>query len=166
MLTARLQCNRRSNLRRPSHAVWMLAAVLWSSTTMAVAASALSDARLRYQRERAQCLEVNASAARAVCLQEAGAALAEARRGGLDTDPSVFEKNARLRCEPLPADDRRDCLARMQGQGTTTGSVTGGGVYRELVTREVGVPAAAPPSASAPASTKSTDQGPVVPAKP
>jgi hypothetical protein len=24
----------------------------------------------------------------------------------------------------------------MQGQGTTTGTVTGGGIYRELVTRE------------------------------
>lgn len=42
--------------------------------------------------------------------------------------------------------DRNDCVARIQGQGTTSGSVAAGGIYRELVTRIVGeVPAAPAP---------------------
>jgi hypothetical protein len=35
---------------------------------------------------------------------------------------------------------------RIQGRGTTTGSVAEGGIYRELVTREVGVEAVAQPT--------------------
>jgi hypothetical protein len=46
----------------------------------------------------------------------------------------------------LPTADREDCIARMTGQGTTTGSAATGGVYRELVTTQ---PAAAVPGAAA-----------------
>jgi hypothetical protein len=35
-------------------------------------------------------------------------------------------------------------VLRTQGQGTTTGSVAGGGIYRELVTTEVGEPSDKP----------------------
>jgi hypothetical protein len=37
----------------------------------------------------------------------------------------------------------------MQGQGTTRGSVEGGGIYRELITREVPAESDAPSDAGA-----------------
>ena len=45
------------------------------------------------------------------------------------------ERNRLLRCEVHPtAADREECIRRMT-QGTVRGSVEGGGVVRELVTR-------------------------------
>ncbi len=87
---------------------------------------------------------------RATCLREAGAAFAQARHEGLSDGPTPYARNARQRCEALPQDDRQGCLARMQGQGTTSGTAASGGIYRELVTREVipsntAVPLSLPP---------------------
>lgn len=66
--------------------------------------------------------------------------------------PHPCSPPALQRCAPLPEPDRRDCVARIQGQGTKTGSVAAGGIYRELVTREVGpVPVAEPIVPAAPA---------------
>ena len=63
-------------------------------------------------------------------------------------------RNALRRCEPLRDPDRQDCVARIRGEGTTSGSVAEGGIYRELVTREVGAMPApepgVPPAAPAP----------------
>jgi hypothetical protein len=67
---------------------------------------------------------------RATCLREAGAALQEARRGGLSGGD--LDRNRTQRCAALPAQDREDCTMRMDGQGTTSGSVMQGGVLREL----------------------------------
>ena len=64
----------------------------------------------------------------------AGAALQEARRGRLDDGDAQFERNRLLRCDRQPAEDRPDCVRRMNGEGVTSGSVEGGGIYRELVT--------------------------------
>lgn len=60
------------------------------------------------------------------------------RQAALEADPAQYMRNALKRCEPLSGDDRQDCVARTQGKGTTTGSVQGGGIYRELVTTQVG----------------------------
>jgi hypothetical protein len=51
------------------------------------------------------------------------------------------------RCKPLPTDEAKDCRDRILGQGTVSGSVKGGGLYREKVTTEVKVlpPPPAPP---------------------
>ncbi|MEJ8854514.1 hypothetical protein WKW79_08035 [Variovorax robiniae] len=74
----------------------------------------------------------------AACLREAGAARQEAARGGLTQPGAAANQNASARCEVLPANERADCEARMQGTGsgttTTSGSVMGGGVIRETVT--------------------------------
>jgi hypothetical protein len=56
--------------------------------------------------------------------------LQEASRGGLSSGD--LERNHSQRCAALPAQDREDCMMRMDGQGTTTGSVMQGGVLREL----------------------------------
>jgi hypothetical protein len=70
--------------------------------------------------------------------REAAAARREAmqdmKRGRVEEDPAVYEKNRLMRCNYLPAGDRQDCERRMRGEGTTSGSVEGGGIYRELRT--------------------------------
>ncbi len=112
-----------------------------SSTT------APADARARHARESAACSRIAEHGARANCLSEASTRLAATQPPAPGESADVLRQNALRRCEALPDVERKDCIARMQGQGTTSGSVEGGGVYRELVTREVG---AVPKAASAP----------------
>lgn len=113
----------------------VLAAVAGASTAAPATASSTGDAASRYRQERAACLNGQTSQDRATCLREAGAALQEARRGSVESHPD-YAANALRRCEKLPQPDRADCVARMQGRGSISGSVDGGGLYRELVTRE------------------------------
>jgi len=137
-----------------THARWMLLA------TLAIAgatgpAQALSPAesktvQTRYQQERSHCFDGSSNQDRATCLREAGAARAEAQKNGLGNGQDVYADNQRQRCAALPGDDRKDCLARMQGQGSTSGSVKAGGVLRELVTTVPAAAARAAPAASRP----------------
>ena len=92
------------------------------------------DAQTAYQKEAAACRGTSRQD-RATCMKEAGAARDEARRGRLADRGTAYDKNATQRCSGLPDADRKDCMARMQGQGTTSGSVDGGGILREKVTR-------------------------------
>ncbi len=94
----------------------------------------------RYRRESAVCTSGQSNQSRADCLREARSAYAEARRGKLGEGLPADAANVTARCRPLPADDRRDCQARMHGQGTQSGSVASGGVFRELVTIEPATP--------------------------
>ena len=101
----------------------------------AAASAGMADAQALYQKERALCLSGKSHQDQTTCLKEAGAALEEARRGKLSTGPGPYEQNQRLRCEAhQDAGDRDDCLRRMRGEGTVSGSVEGGGIYRELRT--------------------------------
>ena len=109
----------------------------------AAAPSSSSAAQTRYQQDRAVCLSGASNQDRATCLKEAGAARAEAQRGGLGDSTEPYSDNQRKRCDQLPGSQRQDCLARMQGQGNVSGSVAGGGLLRETVTV---VPAAAAPT--------------------
>jgi hypothetical protein len=101
--------------------------------------NAASNAQKVYQRDRAACLSGTAGEDRAACLREAGAALQEAKGGRLGYGDTEFERNRLLRCEKQPVQDREACIRRMNGEGITSGSVEGGGIYRELT-----VPVAAP----------------------
>lgn len=102
---------------------------------MAVAADGdLAEAQARYRQDRAACIAGQSHQDRATCLREAGAALQEAKRGGDGNDQNEYEKNRLLRCERLAAGEREDCVRRMHGEGTVSGSVEGGGIYRELRT--------------------------------
>ena len=86
------------------------------------------------EQDRAACMSQPAQD-QAACLREAAAARQEARRGRLDEGLSAeYEKNRVARCAYLPAADQPDCLRRMRGEGYTSGSVAGGGIYRELRT--------------------------------
>jgi len=111
-------------------AVALAASSAWAGTT-----AASGDAAARYQQERATCTNGQSHEDRATCLREAGAALEEARKGHLDDGNTDYQRNAEQRCQRLPADDKEACLARMRGQGTTSGSVGQGGILREY--REV-----------------------------
>jgi hypothetical protein len=142
----------RSHPSRPTLALLMLGAVLASASAMAASKTASADALAQYQQERAVCTSGQSNQDRATCLREAGAAYAEAKRRALgDEDPAQYKANALKRCAGLPEDDRRDCVARMEGQGTTSGSAAAGGIYRELVTRETNPPSAASGASAVPA---------------
>ena len=73
--------------------------------------------------------------ARDPSVREAQAAREEARRGRLteNATPEERERNRYARCDNLQGDDREYCIRRMNGEGTTSGSVEGGGILRELV---------------------------------
>ena len=100
----------------------------------AAAGGDLAEAQARYQQDRAACISGQTHQDRATCLREAGAALQQAKRGGIGDDQSAYEQNRLIRCDRLVAGDREDCLRRMHGEGTVSGSVEGGGIYRELRT--------------------------------
>jgi hypothetical protein len=113
------------------------AALLGATAAVAADSGKLSDAQSVYQAERAACLNGGTNQDRATCLKEAGAALQEARRGGLDDGQGRLEQNRLLRCDQQPPEDRQNCVGRVSGEGSTSGSVEAGGIYRQLVTPDV-----------------------------
>ncbi len=111
--------------------VCALGALSLSITAAAANQGRDPDAHQRYQQERAACMSMSGDE-RKTCLREAGAAQVEAKRGQL-TDPASVEQNKLARCAyHRNADDRDYCERRMRGEGTTSGSVEGGGILREL----------------------------------
>jgi hypothetical protein len=118
---------------RPIHIVLLLAvAMLISTAAFAQGRGSLAEAQATYKQDRAACMRGEGGQDRATCLKEAAAALQEAKRGGLTSNRTEQKRNQTVRCDYQPAHDRADCLRRMRGEGTTTGSVQGGGVLREL----------------------------------
>lgn len=104
-------------------------------TSFAMAASngaSNHDIEMRYKADVAACNSGQSGQDKATCLQEAGAALAAARKNKLTDNNQLEINNKTARCNALPADQRDDCLMQMSGTNTTsTGSVTGGGILRE-----------------------------------
>ena len=100
----------------------------------AAAGGKLAEAQARYQQDRAACISGQSHQDRATCLREAGAALQAAKRGDIGEGQNAYEQNQLNRCERLPQEERGDCVRRMRGEGTVSGSVESGGVYRELRT--------------------------------
>ena len=97
-----------------------------------------SDAKARYEQERARCMSGTSGQAQATCLKEAGAAQDASRQGMLDDRGAMYGKNAKDRCGALAGDEKKDCMARMKDAPNTmeSGSVKGGGILRESVTVE------------------------------
>jgi hypothetical protein len=120
-----------TNPRHPSHPtriLLMLLAALGASTALAAGKGATSDPQARYQREAGACNTARISDRRADCLSDAALRLAISLPTPAIESPAALARNVLKRCEPLPEQDRKDCVARMQGQGTTSGSVAGGGM--------------------------------------
>ena len=99
-------------------------------------------AKARYDQERSRCLSGQSGQDLKTCLREASAALQASRQGQLDDQNARYTRNALERCKPLPSDEAKDCRDRILGQGavSVTGSVKGGGLYREKVTTEIHAP--------------------------
>ena len=110
-----------------------LVAAAASPAAWAAGNQKLSAAQERYNQERARCLSGASHQDRATCLREAGAALQEAQRGGLNT-PNDLAANATARCNAQPAAGREACIQRVMGAGSTQGSVEAGGVIRQTET--------------------------------
>jgi hypothetical protein len=64
-------------------------------------------------------------------------ALAQRPSANPTVNTEQLQRYSLMRCEALAGDDRAACVARMNGEGTISGSVAGGGILRELVTSEV-----------------------------
>lgn len=132
---------------RASFAALTICLAGWSAQTLAA-----DSVGGTYQQERAACTDGSSQQDRATCLREAAAARGEAKRGHL-TESTTYDENATARCNVLPPADRQDCVKRVHGQGTVSGSVGGGGIYRETTTTVIGAPSPSPsPSPSAPMS--------------
>lgn len=115
------------------------------------AGGAQSSIEATYQRDRAACMASDSQHERSSCLREAGAVRAEARRGTAQGGESqeVLTRNALERCKRQPAEQQAICERMVRGEGTTTGSVEGGGMIRELTIMEP-ARSVSPPPAQAP----------------
>ena len=111
-------------------ALALSAASAWAAPHPGPAGTA-DRALARYEHDRAECLSGKTSEDRKTCLREAGAALEQARHGGLDVAHEDYQANEAQRCDPLPADDKAACLALVRGRGTVSGSVADGAIVRE-----------------------------------
>ena len=128
--------HRHSMLRSGGLCVISTVLSVCAAAAMAMADSPASEIQSRYLQERARCLDGTSNQDRATCLKEAGAARNEARKGQLNDGDTKYRRNSKVRCQALTGDEARDCLARMDGKGTTSGSAESGGILRETVTRE------------------------------
>lgn len=110
-----------------------IAAMLATNLAQAADPVRPADAQKRYLEERAYCQNTRSAEDKTSCLREAGAALHEARSGKLADANTSYENNRIARCDYLNGPDKEYCVRRMSGEGTTSGSVEGGGILRELV---------------------------------
>lgn len=108
--------------------------LLCASAALAANPGAVADAQARYRQDMAICNSGQSNQDITTCRLEARNALAEARRGGLNDAAGQYQQNALQRCGALKGEDRSDCEARMRGEGSSEGSVGGGGILRESVT--------------------------------
>lgn len=124
----------RNTCMRQQWAPWIAFGLLAAATAVLGAGNATAAT----ESEQQFCASRATAEDRKTCLRETAAARAEARRGQLTHRDADYERNAMQRCEALPAADQEACRSRVRGEGYSSGSVEGGGVYRE--TREI-VPA-------------------------
>ena len=109
-------------------------ALLGVTTALAASAGALADAQASYRQDMAVCNSGQSNQDLVTCRLEARNALAEAQRGGLSNAADPAGQNAMQRCYVHQGDDRSACEARMRGEGSVEGSVSGGGILRKIVT--------------------------------
>lgn len=123
----------RSRKSLVSFGVAALLAVTAATAQVATGTTGI-DASGSYQQEVNACMTGKTQQDQATCLKEARNAQAEKKRGLLDNAGGSFEANAMARCRALTGEDKAACQARMMGFGSTSGSVAGGGVLRQVET--------------------------------
>jgi hypothetical protein len=133
-----------SHLRIAGLAMLALSATLLGLPAQAAGKAVHQGEHAQYMRQRALCATQRPAAERDDCLSEASTAYAATQPSLPGDDVDSLLRNQLRRCEPLGGTERQDCQARMRGQGTTSGSVASGGIYRELVTIVPGEPVVLP----------------------
>lgn len=120
-------------------AIVLAATLAWTAAIAGGAdRGAASEEGIKY---RQACMAGQSHQDRATCLKEANNYLADLKKNPAKfQDSANVQANAQARCEPLSGPDRAACMARASGQGKVSGSVEGGGIYRELVTLEMPEP--------------------------
>ena len=113
-----------------------------------VAAQDRTEKMRRFEADRQACQLGRTGQAYAACTREAQAVFAEPPGSAAPVSAEELQRNNRARCDAQTGEDRTACEARMRGEGSVSGSVSGGGVLRERTTTEI-VPS--PPQAPAPA---------------
>ena len=92
------------------------------------------DASGNFKQEVNVCIDGMSHQDQPTCLREARNAQSDKKRGVLDNAGAQFDANAATRCNVLTGEEQAACQARVQGFGSTTGSVAAGGVLREVET--------------------------------
>lgn len=92
------------------------------------------DASGQFQQEVQACRSGQTQQMLETCLQEARNAEADRRRGVLRRADADYQANATARCDALEGEYKAACQARVMGYGSTSGSVAGGGILREVET--------------------------------
>ena len=113
----------------------VVALLAMSAATAQVASGTTGiDASGSYQQEVQACMTGKTQQDQATCLTEARNAQADKKRGVLETGTTGQDANAAARCDVLAGEEKAACQARAMGYGTTSGSVSGGGVLRQVET--------------------------------
>lgn len=107
------------------------AGLCWASQAQT---DSLLELQARYLQDLRECEIEQATQDLAACQREARNALAEAKRNVLSDAPGTpYESNQFERCRAFKGDDRAACIARLRGEGSSTGDVSSGGILREIV---------------------------------
>jgi len=117
----------------------MLGIGLFVISTSCVLADTRSDQnakRLRFQKDKETCASGHLTQTYENCMREAKASLAERESRGAPPTTDELRMNALQRCNVFGQSDRLNCIARIEGEGSSSGSVESGGIYRELVVPE------------------------------
>src|SRR5579872_4308259 len=112
--TRRIIAAQRRHFLQPSMKIAsiVLGAILAITVGRAYSEDRQDDASRQYRIERAHCLSGHSNEDQKTCLQEAGAAQEERRRGQLEGNNTQYEKNSMLRCQALDLTNRDDCERR------------------------------------------------------
>ncbi|MDB5871451.1 MAG: hypothetical protein JWQ07_893 [Ramlibacter sp.] len=155
-MTARNTVHSRKSLL--SYGVAALLAMTAATAQVAVGTTGI-DASGSYQQEVNACMTGKTQQDQATCLKEARNAQADKKRGVLDNAGGQYDANAAARCGVLTGEEKAACQARIVGYGSTSGSVAGGGVLREVETVVM------PPSGQVTIEPKTADPVVLVPSK-
>lgn len=117
---------------RPTYMVVAIAAAGLLPLAAHAQAPSMQEMQARYKEDIQRCETLTDPQAKQTCRREAGAALQEARRNSLVRGADM-SANATALCQRLPAGQREDCERLMSDSNAVQhGSVSGGGVIREL----------------------------------
>lgn len=118
---------------RPSRMALIVGAAALLPLAAHAQGTSMADMQSRYKEDLQRCESLTDPESQRTCRREAAAALQEARRDRLVTGQSDTAANAAARCQRLPAGQREDCERLMSDSAAVEhGSISGGGVLREL----------------------------------